>query len=219
MRLIQASSATAVLVKDEPWKRLQVLAGQTVVETPSLSLPAVTKKTRFLIQWIMATNQVIGRTDLLVYPPGLLKDLKPLLENQPLGILDPGNQLRPVLEGLGMDLHDLGDAGWENFTGKLAIIGSFTINSEGQQHLMRQMKKLLEHGVAVVWLQPPRFQGEERTPSFYTVQENGAAITVVAPSEVSNLPENPKSQLNLIYFAQLALHPKPNELPLISSEP
>jgi hypothetical protein len=39
------------------------------------------------------------------------------------------------------------------------------------------------------------------------------AVVVVQPELVANLPENPQSQRNLIYFCHLALTPQPVLLP------
>ena len=36
---------------------------------------------------------------------------------------------------------------------------------------------------------------------------------------VANFPENPRSQLNLIYFCNLALNPQPPVLPVLSPQP
>jgi hypothetical protein len=49
--------------------------------------------------------------------------------------------------------------------------------------------------------------------------ENTTAVIVVQPDLVSNLPENPRAQLNLIYFCKLALKPEPMTLPDFPSEP
>ena len=52
MRLIQTSSATAVTIGEWPWKKLQVLPGQTVLEKASLDFPEVKAETRFVIKWL-----------------------------------------------------------------------------------------------------------------------------------------------------------------------
>src|ERR1039457_2033355 len=45
-RLLQTSSATAVQLSETPWKRLQVLPEQTVVESAQLDFPAVKAETK-----------------------------------------------------------------------------------------------------------------------------------------------------------------------------
>src|SRR5215467_960443 len=55
-RLMQLSSTTAMPVGDAPWKTLQTLPRQTVLESAAFEFPAVRAETRFLIQWIEGTN-------------------------------------------------------------------------------------------------------------------------------------------------------------------
>ena len=85
-RFFQTSSATVVPVGEAAWKRLQVLPGQTVIESARLDFPAVKAETKFLVQWLENTNHIIGRTEVLVYPTNLLAELKPLAGDEPLGV-------------------------------------------------------------------------------------------------------------------------------------
>ena len=48
---------------------------------------------------------------------------------------------------------------------------------------------------------------EKIKPSFYVVSEGKGAVVVVQADLVRDFSENPKSQLNLIYFCKLALNP------------
>ena len=52
MRLLQTSSATTTTLGEWPWKKLQVLPGQTVTERAALDFPAVKAETRFVIKWL-----------------------------------------------------------------------------------------------------------------------------------------------------------------------
>ena len=72
-RILQTTSETAVQWAEKPWKRLQLLPGQTVVESAQMSFPAVNAETKFLIQWLDESNHVLGKTDVLVYPVDSLK--------------------------------------------------------------------------------------------------------------------------------------------------
>src|SRR5215472_9298828 len=127
MRLMQLTSATAAPVNEAPWKRLQVLPGQAVVENAVLEFPAVRAKTRFLIQWIENKGRVVGTTEVHVYPSNLLAELQPLVGNEDgaLGVFDPGNQLKPLLKNRKVDFVDLGNVELEKYRGRLAIIGPF----------------------------------------------------------------------------------------------
>ncbi len=214
-RLLQASSATAVRLGEAPWKRIQVLPGQTIVESAQVSFPAVKAETRFLVQWLERTNTVIGKTDVLVYPTNLLNELKPLAgdDDGALGVFDPQNQLKPLLKNAKVDFVDLEDTGLESFRGKLAIIGPFQSKAQMRKGLADQLQALGKKNAAIVWIQPRPAKRDKLLPSFYAVPQNEIAIVVVQPELVVNLSENPQAQLNLIHFCKLALHPEPLHLP------
>ena len=218
-RIFQTSSATAVLLSESPWKRLQVPAGETVLESATLDFPIVKAETKFLVQWLENTNRVIGRTEVLAYPTNLLIELGPLAGDEALGVIDPQNQIRPLLKNLKLEFADLENSGLENFSGRLAIIGPFQSKAQMRKGLANQIQMLAKKGAAVVWLQPPRTREEKLAPSFYLVSENTNAVVIVQPDLVADLPDNPQSQLNLIYFCRLALNPQPPILPDLSPHP
>ena len=220
-RLIQTSSATIMRLSEGPWKRVQVFAGQTIMEFAYLDFPAVKAETRFLVQWLEGTNQVIGTTEVLVYPPDLLKELKPLAGEAEgaLGLFDPLNQLKPLVKNAKVDFVDLADAGLEGFRGKLAILGPFGSKAQMQEGLAEQIQKWMRKDVAVVWIQPPPEKRDKLAPSFYMVPGGPGNAVIVQAGLVSNLPENPQSQLNLLHCARLALHPEPARLPYLTSQP
>jgi len=214
VRIYQTAAATAAHLNEAPWKKLQVLPGQTVLESASLSFPSVNAETRFVIQWLEGTNRVVGTTEVLAYPPDLLKGLKPLLGEEPLGTFDPQNQLKPILKAAAVECQDLEDGGLDNYQGKLAIIGPFHSRQQMRESLAnRSVKALAQKGVAVVWIQPPLEKREEPKPSYYTVPHGTGAVVVVQAELVAHLAESPQAQLNLIRFARLAQHPEPLQLP------
>jgi hypothetical protein len=228
-RIFQTSSATAVQLSESTWKKLQVLPGQTVLESAQLDFPAVKAETKFLVQWLENTNYIIGRTEVLVYPTNLLAELKTLAGDEPLGVFDPQNQLKPLLKNLKLNFTDLENSDLENFSGKLAIIGPFQSKAQMREGLEHQVQALAKKGAAIVWLQPPpapsprpspiQWEREKLQPSFYSVPEKKIAVVIVQPDLVADLPDNPQSQLNLIYFCKLALHPQPPTLPDLSPQP
>lgn len=218
-RLYQTAVTTAVLLADTPWKRLQVLPGQTVVESASLAFPLVRSKTRFLVQWTDGSGRVLGSTDVLVYPPDLLKELRPLADAESLGIYDPFDQLKPLLAAAGVGYQDLEQGGFEHFGGKLAIVGPFPSRAGRTNRLVGKMLGLAEKGVAVVWMQPPQEEEKEPKPSFFTVPKGKGVVVVVEAPLVSDLAGNPQAQLNLLHFARLALRPEPPRLPPDTSQP
>jgi hypothetical protein len=222
LRLYQTSSATALPLEERPWKALEVLPGQTVLETATLALPPVKAETRLVVKWLSATNQVAGTTEILVYPTNLLQGLKALGGEPPLGVLDPQGELKPLLKAAAVDYLDLEDTALESFAGKLAIIGPFQNPAQMHEDLSPRLKILAQKGVAVVWLLPRLQPPQPRhalTPSFYTVIEGPGAIVVAQAHLVASLAENPEAQLHLLELARLALHPLPAQLPQPTSSP
>lgn len=219
IRIFQASSATAMPWAEFSWKKLQILPGQTVLDSCPMVFPAVQAKTQFLMQWIADSNHVIGTTEVWVYPTNLLAELKSLMSGEMLGALDPQNQLKPVLKQNGVDFLDLGETTLEDFSGRLAIIGPFESRTQIRAGLTQAIRRIAQKGLAVVWIQSPPEAKDEVKPSFYIVPEGKGTVVVVQPGLVANFYENPKSQLNLIYFCKLALHPVPPTLPNLSAQP
>jgi len=218
-RLYQTSSATAAPLSEKPWKKIEILPGQTVLEAAPLGFPAVNAETRFLIQWLEGTNRVIGKTEVLVYPTNLLAELKTLVGEENLGVLDPNDELKPLLKQNHVEFSDLGETALEDFQGKLAIIGPFSTKAQMREGLAQAVQKIARKGAAVVWLQPPPGPKDPIKPSFYIVPEGKGSIVVVQADLVARLPENPKSQLNLVYFCKLALNPAPLSLPDLKTQP
>jgi hypothetical protein len=214
-RIFQTSSATAVWLSENPWKQLLVPAGETVLDSAALDFPDVKAKTKFLVQWLADTN-VLGVTPVLVYPTNLLAELKPLAGDEGLGVFDPQNQLKLLLKNLNVKFENLENSDLENFSGKLAIIGPFQSKAQMRDGLPNQIKALAKKDVAIVWLQPQQTRDDKLRPSFYSVLEHTNAVVIVQPELVSNLPDNPQSQINLIYFCKLALNPQPPVLPDLS---
>jgi len=212
-RIFQASSATAVLLSENPWKRIEIPADETVMDSAALNFPAVKAKTKFLVQWLADSNRVLGVTTVLIYPTNLLQTLQPLLCETNFGVLDPDNQLKPLLKAQGVQFADLEKMELNDFAGQLAVIGPFESKAQMPDELAMRIRTIAKRNVAVVWIQPPSEQPEKILPSFYCVQMRQTAVVVVQPDLVSDLAENPQSQLNLIYFCRLAMNPRPPVLP------
>jgi hypothetical protein len=209
------------LVNELPWKSLQMLPGQTVVESAFLDFPIVKAETRFLVQWLDGTNKVAGITEVFVYPTNLLEQLKPLAGESEtgLGVLDPSKQLKLLLKKLAFKFVDFEETDLDLFSGKLAIVGPCDPGDSEGTGLGGRIGRLAKKGVAVVWIQSPPRKRARVWPSFYSVPENRASVIVVQPELIADLSGNPQSQLNLIYFCQLALHPQPPALPDLAPQP
>jgi hypothetical protein len=205
-RIYQVDSATAAPMADVSWKNIRILPGQTILESARFDFPAVKARTRFIIQWHVAGN-VLGTTDVLVYPTNLLDELKLLAGGtNGTGVFDPGGEWSALLKSTGFV--DLGNAPLEGFRGKLAVIRSGDSTNGIDASLARTVKELARHGVAVVCIGPPAASPDELQPSFYSVSEQNALIIFVQPELVARPGQDPRSQLNLVYLCKLALKPK-----------
>lgn len=214
LRLWQTSSEIAVNLWDTPWKTLKLLPGQTILDVVQISFPPVKAETRFLIQWIEGASNVVGKTEVLVYPTNLLARLKTLAGDEPVGVFDPGEQLKPLVRSSTVEFQDLIEDGTDKFHGKLAIFGPFETKSQMRVSLKNEIRALAKRGVAVVWLLPPPEKRALIKPSFYVVREAAGAVVVAAHGMVAQLAERPEAQLNLLRLAEQALHPTPLDLPV-----
>jgi len=212
-RLYQASSATLMPVgESKPGKQLQILPGQTIIENIVVDFPVVRAVTEFRIRFL-ADEKLIGDFKIQVAPDDLLKQLSALIEKTPVAILDPDNQLKPLLKKNEVESLDLEkDAGFDGFHGKLAIIGPFRSKDSVPENLRNRVAAKRENPFAIVWIQPPDAKSNPLLP-VYLARENGNVIVIVQNDVIAKLAESPKSQLNLLRAVQLALHPESLRLP------
>src|SRR6476646_7383807 len=62
-RVYQASSSTIMPVAEaQPWKKLTVLGGQTLLESATVNFPEVRAVTRFHVRWLDDGGKSIGQT-------------------------------------------------------------------------------------------------------------------------------------------------------------
>ena len=219
LRIWQATSATAAEYGGRPWKHLRILPHQVILEITPVDFPIVRSETKFLIQWLANTNQVIGISEIQVYPTNLLGELKPLLKDGVLGVLDPSHELTPLLKQNNIDFVNLEEKSVDDFPGKLAILGPFRNRAQVPEKLPVRCQKLAAKGVAAVWIQFPPQKNEKLTPSFYCVPSGTNAFVIVQPGLVASLAEQPESQANLVQFCRLALNPEPPALPIFDPCP
>jgi hypothetical protein len=217
-RLLQTAPPVAAPLAEKPWKTLEILPGQTVLESAPIDLPEVNAETRFLIQWVDPANRVLGRTEILGYPANLLGELKSLMGDAEPGVLDPNNELKPLLKQNHLEFVDLGEAVLDDFEGRLAIVGPFSSRAQMREGLAQAIQTIARKGTAVIWLQPPPGPRDELKPSFYTIPEGKGRVLVAQSELVEHPAENPKSQLNLIYFCKLALSPTIPTLPRLQPD-
>ena len=192
--LFQLTSSTTVPIgKAQPWKRVQILPRQTVIETLALEFPPIRSSSQFRVEL-----SGIGSMEVAVYPNDLLRQLKTLAGEQPLGIYDPNGQLKPLLKQAAISFADFET---EPTDLKLAIVWS------GAASLPDSIASRVKTGMAAVWIR------SSATPTTYAVHRGDGVVVVVPASTVRGLADSPLAQLNLIRDAELALEPEALRLP------
>ena len=61
--------------KARPWKEIEILPGQTVLESAVVRLPPVKVATYFLIQWLGDDGQVLSKSRLFAVPKDIAESL------------------------------------------------------------------------------------------------------------------------------------------------
>ena len=211
-RVFQASSATVLPIGDlHSWKTLPVLAGQTVVESWAVKLPAVRVDTRFFVRWLDERGNALGATEVIAVPRDLLRELKSLAGDRPLGVFDPQDYLRPLLRRLGVGFEDLDPDGIERFRGRLAVVCATDAKEEEPAALSRKLKKCRETGVNVLWFRNVVPAPAEPVP--VCLLRQGAGTLVVADARgLTDLTVSPARQRVLISLARLAVNAEQFEL-------
>ena len=224
-RLFQLSSTTRMPAGEaEPWKRLTVLGGQTVLETARVKFPDVRTTTRFEVRWMDDEDKAVGQTLVTAYPTNLLQQLADLAGEKPPGIFDPHEQLTPLLRALKVEFDDLTEGErLETWRGRLAILGPFDAKQPPPREMQKRATALAARGVSVVLLAPQHERADSavRAPnalrSAVVIRPVGTGRVVTAASElVAGLATQPLAQEKLIELARLTVAPS---LPLTESEP
>ena len=211
-RLYQASSGTLMPVGDiQTFKRIKILEGQTVIETVSLKIPAIKTSGRFQVQWFDGDKK-FGVSDVMVYPVGILKQLKVLAGEKALGILDVSGELRKLLDQLKIEYEDLEkDPGLGEFNGKLVIITAYTSKEQLPPQLIANIGKKAKDGASIVWVRPADMAQPMHQVTVCSLQMGEGTVVMVHPSVVVNIGSSADAQVALIRCAQMAV--KPMELP------
>lgn len=200
-----ASSLAAPIGEPQPWKRLAVLSGQTLVDSILMTFPLVKGKTRFLVRWSDEAEISLGLTEVLVYPTNLLFELKPLAGGRPLGLYDPSSQIKPLLREMNIEFDDLENSGLERFTGGLAILGPFIPDEAIDPAFIRLAHDRAKAGVNLVFLTPMARGIPVLEPATVIAGFGTGFIVTSRSAALTHFHENPVAQLNLVRLARVAV--------------
>ncbi len=99
VRIFQMSSSTLMPIeKARPWKEIEILPGQTVLESAVVRLPPVKVATYFLIQWLGDDGQVLSKSRLFAVPKDIARSLSTITSNTTTGLLDPEDRIKPMFK-------------------------------------------------------------------------------------------------------------------------
>ena len=183
-RLYQVASTVRMPVGDaQPWKTVQVLPHQTVLESFPLTVPAVNGPTRFQVAWAG-----LGHTEIAAYPAEWLKQLAALAGPHPVAVFDPGAKLRPVLKKMDVEFTDFEIAPGE---ARLALVWS-------ERPLPESIVTRAKKGMAVVWVRP------QKLPAC-GLRLAAGTVLIVPAAELAGLADSPAAQVQLLRYAEWAL--------------
>jgi hypothetical protein len=214
-RLWQISSATRMPATDRiQWKKIQILAGQTILEKLDLNLPDVQNITLFDLAFFDTSTNELGHISIRVCPHNILAQISNQSNGKPPGILDPENAIKPALLQHSILFQDLDDnAGFDNFGGGLAIIGPTGQDKGSFQALSQRVNNALsKKPMNLVWILPTT-RREDILPGMWMLRYQSQTVVLVQNSEIANLSTSPASQIHLIQAVSLARHPELLQIP------
>ena len=219
MKMYQASSATAMPMGPiRPWKQMTIKAGQTVLDEFKTDLPPVRAATRFILQCVNGDGLVLGRLDVFVYPPDLLKDLHNVAGSNGLALFDPNDRIAPVLKRLEIPFSEWTfDEDRQESPAALLILGPFSEEHPLTAKMKRSIDALVRAGRRLVSFHQAV---DEVFPlsGIVTIRDSERGRLVSAPPAlIANLDQSPASQLALIRLVKLAL--PTNHLAVVATEP
>ena len=95
---LMSSSTLMPIEKARPWKEIEILPGQTVLESAVVRLPPVKVATYFLIQWLGDDGQVLSKSRLFAVPKDIARSLSTITSNTTTGLLDQEDRIKPMFK-------------------------------------------------------------------------------------------------------------------------
>ena len=203
-RIFQLSSATKTpLGEKQPWKELEVLAGQTVRETLELTFPVLAEPALYRIEMASAAGDPLGAVPVRACPRNALQTLARWSGGRPLGVLDAGGKLDDLLKKNGVGTADLTGESAADFRGPLAILRSADGTAAERERLRGHADTLVKRGAAVLWLQPAPGGVERETRTV----GKGGTVCELALREFDRLDGSASAQMRLLESAHFLLFP------------
>jgi hypothetical protein len=206
LRVFQASSSTRMpLGPARTWKRLEVLAGQTILEAMPLELPAVRALTRFEVDCEDDAGNRLGMLAVLALPEYPLQQVSKLLGERLIALIPGSAEVEELLKENRISLAAPGGE-FEPAQSRLVIFLPDAAPAAARAALAKRAQSLSAHGAAVLWV---KFRPETRLRAPVIVRSGGAgAIVSASLSSVVELRRSSAAQLELFLLIRLALQPQ-----------
>ena len=203
-RLFQLSSATKIpLGEKQPWKELEVLAGQTVREKLELTFPALAEPALYRVEFATAAGDPLGAVPVRACPRNMLQTLARWSGERPLGVLDAGGKLGDLLKRNGVTTAEITFESAADFRGPLAILRSADGTAAEKERLRAITATLAQRGVAVLWLHPAPAGTERETRTV----GKAASVCELALRDFDRLENSATAQMRLLESARFLLFP------------
>lgn len=207
VRIFQLGSGIAApLGSARLWKRLHLPPGQTVLEQLTVELPCVRGETHFALQFSEEEREVVSQVILTAYPTNLLESQ--IASERPIGVIDTGNSLKPLLAAARLTITDLEQNPVEDFAGELII----AVSTDSKLH-RRIARALRPSQSAILIHSSPDLRGRQGTSDgrpfgFGLVKifaTPAGARLIITPREIAaRLHDSPLAQLTLIDLMRTA---------------
>ncbi len=209
-RIFQATSITAMPVGSEQvWKELEVLGGQTVLETVEVTLPAVKVATPFLARWRDDAGHVLGHTTILACPGDQLARFGTDGVGSAIGVFDRRGKLFPVLSRAGLPCERLETLEQlSNFSGRLTIVVMDAEDEMLQRELREKLARLAAAGRVLLSLRPPSAREDPGDRTVGVVRLGTGVLVTAGLDDIRGLETSAAAQLQLVRFCEIAFKPE-----------
>jgi hypothetical protein len=213
-KVFQTGGNIAIVLPIEIKTKLQLFPNQTALVPASLVAPDVRGKTKLLIQW-QAASEVIGNTEVVVFPRDLLHELELLAGETPIAVVTSDETIKNAFKVAKAKFDALEKADAADYKGKLMIVKDASLSIEA---LRKTLAPVATRGAVVVCIIPSSDDTTPLRPTFFATEYGRSVMVFVQEQFVENFDINPESQSRLVEICKLAIKPDRRGLPMISKD-
>lgn len=213
-KIFQFGGAIAVVLPLEIKTKLQLFPNQTALVPASFNAPEVRGKTTLLIQW-HAASEIIGKTELVVFPRDFLHELELLAGETPLALVTSDETLKTAFKTAKTKFDALEKNELADYKGKVVIFKDPAMRPDA---LNRTLIPVATRGATVVSIIPTADDNTVPRPAYFATPQGRGIIIFVQEQFIENFDSNPESQSRLVELFKMAAKPGRPGLPIISKD-